>query len=70
MRVEMPELSRTQYEEIISEWILSERDRNVTRRRLLDGMTYEQISEEFNLSVSQTKRIVYKSQKKVLDHVS
>ena len=65
----MPEKSRTEYEEIIIEWIHSERDRAIIRRRILDGISYERLAEEFDLSVQQAKRICYKSQEVILNHV-
>lgn len=46
--------------ESIQELIHSERDRNILKRRLVDGITYEKLAEEFDLSVAQIKRIVYK----------
>jgi len=68
MKTIMPEKSRTEYEAIITEWIHSERDRAIIRRRLLDGISYERLAEEFDLSVQQAKRIVYKSQDIILRH--
>ena len=47
---------------LIDEWIFNERNRNILKRRLLDGLTYEKLAEEFDLSVQQTKNIVYKCQ--------
>lgn len=64
----MPEKSRTEYEEIISEWIFSERDRAIIRRKLLDGITYERLAEEFDLSVQQVKRICSRSRNIILEH--
>ena len=54
------DLSRSEVEHLIDEWIFSERDRALLKRRLLDGRTYEQLAEEFELSVRQVKNIVYK----------
>lgn len=54
--------SRSQLDFIIDEWIFNERNRNLLKRRLLDGLTYERLAEEFDLSVQQTKNIVYKCQ--------
>ena len=68
MRVIMPELSRSEYETLIFEWIHSERDRQIIKRRLLDGITYERLAEEFDISVPQAKRICYKSQEILLRH--
>lgn len=62
------DISVSQLRNLIDEWIFSERDRDILKRRLLDGITYEKIAEEFNLSVRQTKNIVYKSEIKVFAH--
>lgn len=50
---------------LIDEHIHSERDRAILKRRLIDGICFEPLAEEFDLSVSQIKRIVYKGEKKV-----
>lgn len=55
-------LTYSEWEKLIDEWIFSERDRAMLKRRLLDGITFERLSEEFNLSVQQTKTIIYKAQ--------
>ena len=68
MRVIMPELSRSQYETLILEWIHSERDRAIVKRKLLDGLTFERLAEEFELSTQQVKRIVYRSEAIILKH--
>ena len=47
---------------LINEYIHSERDRKILKRRLIDGITYEGLAEEFDLSVTQIKRIVYKGE--------
>lgn len=66
----MIDYSRSQLEHIIDEWILNEKYRAVMKQRLLDGITYERLAEEFDMSVSQIKRIVYKSESKIFKHVS
>ncbi len=65
----IPDLSRNDIEELINQWIFSERDRAIMRRRLLDGITYDELSYEFDLSVRQIKNIVYKSEIKIFSHV-
>lgn len=62
------ELSRTQWEQVIDEWVFSERDRNILKRRLLDGIKYEALAEEFDLSVRQIKNIVKKQQNRLFAH--
>ena len=54
------EYTNTQIREIIAEHIHSERDRRILERRLIDGLTFEKLAEEQELSVSQVKRIVWK----------
>ena len=66
------ELSRSQLEELIDEWIVGkngERNRAILKRRLIDGLTYEQIAEEFDLSVRQTKTIIYKEEQRLIKHI-
>lgn len=41
------------------------RNRDILRRRLLDGVIYEKLAEEFELSVRQIKNIVYKSENRI-----
>jgi hypothetical protein len=54
---------------LIDEWIFSERDRAILKRRLLDGVCYEPLAEEFDLSVQQAKNIVYKSTTKLFKKI-
>lgn len=63
------DLSRSQIESLIDEWILSERDRKILKRRLLDGVCFEPLAEEFDLSVRHTKTIVYKGEEKIFKHI-
>ena len=51
----MIEYSNSEISLIIDEWIHSERDRQILKRRLIDGCCYEPLAEEFNLSVRQIK---------------
>lgn len=63
------ELSRSELEHLIEEWILNERNRKILKRRMIDGLTYEKIAEEFDMSVQQIKNIVYKCQDKLFCHL-
>ena len=56
-------MSRTEIENIIDEYVLKERDRKILKRRWLDGICYEPLSEEFGLSDRQIKNIVKKHEK-------
>lgn len=63
------DLSRSQIEHLIDEWIFNERNRAILKRRLLDGITYEKLAEEFELSVRQVKNIVYRSEAQLYSHL-
>ena len=52
--------TNTQIREIIGEHIHSERDRKLLCKRFIDGLTIDRLAEEFELSVSQVKRIIWK----------
>ena len=52
----------------IDEWIKSERDRKILKRRLIDGICFEPLADEFQMSVRQIKNIVYKSENKLFRH--
>lgn len=62
------EYSNSQIEHMIDEWIHSERDRAILKRRLIDGITYERLAEEFDISVRHIKRIIYKSEELLFKH--
>lgn len=63
------DLSRSELECLINEWIFSERDRAILRRRFIDGICYEPLAEEFELSVRQIKNIIYRGEEKLFKHV-
>lgn len=65
----MPEYTNSQIREIISEYIHSERDRNILCRRLIDGITFEKLAEEFDISTRQVKRIVYDGERTIFRHI-
>lgn len=55
---------------LIDEYIHNERDRAILKRRLIDGICFEPLAEEFDLSVRQVKSIVYRHQAVILKHFS
>lgn len=69
MKIPNEDLSRSQWENLIDEWIFNERDRAILKRRLLDGLTFEQLAEEFNFSTQNIQRIVYKAQNKLFSKI-
>ena len=61
----MKEYTNSRIRELIAEHIHNERDRRLLERRLIDGICFEPLAEEFDLSVQRTKTIVYKSLQKL-----
>lgn len=61
--------SRTQIELLIDEWIVgmnhAERNRRIMYRKEIDGLTFEELGEEFDLSTVQVKNIVYQCRAKL-----
>ena len=53
---------------LIDEWIPNERDRKILKRRMIDGICYEPLADEFDLSVRRVKAIVYKWQEVIYRH--
>lgn len=68
-KMESYNLSRSEWENYIDEWIFSERDRAMLKRNLLDGRTYEQIAEQFDMSTRQVARLIPKLQEKLFKRI-
>lgn len=69
----MKDISRSELEHLIDEWIIgrnAERDRKILKRRLLDGITYDRLAEEFDLSVRQLKNIIYRTEDRLFSHIT
>ena len=54
---------------MIDEWIHNARNRRILRRRLIDGVRFEPLAEEFDLSVTQVKNIVYNARRRLAQHI-
>lgn len=68
---DMHDYSRSEIDKLIDEWIIgrnADRDRRILKRRLFDGITYERLAEEFDLSVRQVKNIVYRREDELFLH--
>lgn len=63
------EYSNSHIAQVIDEHIHSERDRHIMKRRLIDGLTFEVLAEEFDLSSRQINRIVYKNLTYLLKYI-
>ena len=59
---ELTRLDNSEIERRIDERVHHERNRRILKRRLIDGICYEPLAEEFDMSVRQVKNIVYRAQ--------
>lgn len=59
------DLSNEELAAAIDLWIRGERDRAILKRRLIDRICFEPLAEEFDLSVRQTKNIVYSAERRL-----
>ena len=69
MRRHHIEVNVNQLTELIDLWILNDRNRQILKQRLVHGVKFEPLAEEFELSVRQVKNIVYKEQEKIFKHL-
>jgi AraC-like DNA-binding protein len=65
----MKDYTNSQICALIDEHIHSARDRRILKRRLCDGIVYEALAEEFEMSDSQIKRIIYKLQDRLFRYL-
>lgn len=62
-------LSRSELQYLIDQWIFNERHRLILSDRLFNGTTYERLAEKYGLSTQQVKTIVYKSMDRLEKHI-
>ena len=65
----MKPYTNSQMDFLIREYIHKARDRRILKRRLIDGATFDELAEEFDMSVQGIKRIVYKNMAELVRHI-
>ena len=65
----LPSLSRSDWEHLIDEWILSERYRGILKRKILDDWSHERIAEREGLSVNCVKKIIARCVNVLREHM-
>lgn len=63
----MLNLTNSELVQLIDENIHHKRNRKILKRRLIDGVTYEALAEEFDMSVRGVKKLVYRAQDQLRD---
>lgn len=73
--IDLDEITNEEIEKAIDSWIHSEKDRIILKKRLIDGYTFQKISDylydehKIVLSVRQIKNIVPKIEQKLFKHL-
>lgn len=63
------DIPRSEWERLIDEWIFSEEHRDMLKRNLLDGKTYEQLAEEFDCSRDKVARLIPRLQNRLFKKI-
>lgn len=66
------DLSNTEIAHLIDEWVRgrnAERNRQMLKDRLIDGMLFEPLAEKYELSVRATQGIIYKASEQLFKHL-
>lgn len=69
MKYELIDVPNSRIEEVIDNYVHVEKHRALLKRRFIDGICFEPLSEEFGLSVIQTQRIVYRYTSIIYKHL-
>lgn len=59
------EYTNSEVEKAIDELIHNARYRDILKDRLINGLTYEELAEKYNYSVTHIKTIVYKGEARI-----
>lgn len=65
-------VTKSELEAIIDEYIVgfkAERNRQLMKRRLCDGLTFEELAEEADMSDRQVKKICYDNERVIIEHL-
>ena len=63
------DLPRSEMEHLIEEWVRNLRNRQIYIKKRMDGFTYEELAELYNLSVQRIKAIVYEVEDILKAHI-
>lgn len=65
-------ISNSELAMLIDEWVRglhAERNREMLKDRLINGMLYEPLAEKYHLSVRATQNIIYRASEQLFKHV-
>ena len=64
--INLDDIPNSIIEHTIDEYVHNERNRKILKRKFIDGVTFEIIAEEFDMSVRQIQKIVYRDGDRIL----
>lgn len=67
--INLDDVTNSEIQNWIDEYIHNKRDRDILKDRFINGMTHEQIAEEYDLSVRRVKTIIYKAENRLFKHL-
>lgn len=67
--INLDNITNSHIKEVVTEYIHSERDRGILIDRYVNGYTFERIAEIHDMSTVQIKRIVYKNEMVIFNHL-
>lgn len=62
-------MCREDWERLIDSWVHNEVDRKMLKRRLLDGIHFEPLAEEFDISVVHCQTRIKKAKKQLFKNI-
>lgn len=65
-------ISANDVAKVIDDYVIgnkAERNRAILKRRLIDGISYEKLAEEFDLSTKQIQNVIKKYEYKIFTHL-
>lgn len=60
---------RREWEALIDEWVHSNIDRQMLKRKYLDGITFERVAEEFEISTNYCQARIKKAKTQLFKHI-
>ena len=63
------DLSRAQWENLIDQYVFNSRNREIAKKRLLDGYRIDDLAEEYCLSPERVKKIMAGTKDTLLKHI-
>ena len=62
--------SSSRLDEAIAEFIHDRRNQEIARKKILENVRYEPLSEEYGLSPGQVKNIIRKARRTIFEHLN